>query len=91
MLEALSGLYALPAIAISKLYVPSSYLVCQVLTFWQELLGDLPIGNTNTVVGCYKLLASLRCLAGWVMTTFKEWLELKVLQPNAVSRFAKGS
>ena len=42
------------------------------------------------MVGCYKLLASLRCLAEWVMTTFKEWLELKVLQPNAVSRQCEG-
>jgi hypothetical protein len=62
----------------------STYLVCQVLTFWQELLGELLIGDTNSVEGCYKLLAALRCLAGWVTTTFKEWLELKVLQPNAV-------
>ena len=64
--------------------------VGQVLTFWQELLGDLAIGNTKTVVGCYKLLTSLRCLAGWVITTFKEWLELKVIQPHAVSDKAEG-
>src|SRR5256714_1256974 len=62
----------------------STYLICQVLTFWQELLGELLIGDTNSVVGCYKLLAALRCLAGWVTTTFKEWLELEVLQPNSV-------
>ena len=45
----------------------------------QELLGKLLIGDTDTIVGCYKLLATLRCLCGWVTTTFKDWLELKVL------------
>lgn len=58
--------------------------------FWQAVLGDLSIGNTKNVAGCYKLLASLRCLAGWVATTFKEWLELNVLQPNTVPHNAKG-
>jgi len=51
---------------------------------WQELLGELLIGDTKSVVGCYKLLAALRCLAEWVTTTFREWLEVNVLQPNAV-------
>jgi hypothetical protein len=54
-------------------------LACQLLTFQQELLGKLLIGDTATAVGCYKLLATLRCLCGWVTTTFKEWFELKVL------------
>jgi hypothetical protein len=54
-------------------------LTCWFLTFQQELLGKLFIGDTDTIVGCYKLLAALRCLCGWVTTTFKDWLELKVL------------
>lgn len=49
---------------------------------WQELLGKLNIGDTDNVVGCYKLLASLRCLCEWVTTTFKDWLELNVIRPN---------
>src|SRR2546429_5749365 len=55
---------------------------CQGLTFWQELLRELLIGDTKSVVGCYKLLAALRYLAEWVTTTFKDRLELKVLRPT---------
>jgi hypothetical protein len=58
------------------------FLICltgQFLTFQQELLGKLLIGDTDTIVGCYKLLATLRYLCGWITTTFKDWFELKVL------------
>jgi hypothetical protein len=54
-------------------------LACQLLTFQQELLGKLFVGDTDTIVGCYKLLVTLRCLCGWVTTTFKDWFKLKVL------------
>lgn len=49
---------------------------------WQELIGKLNIGDTDDVVGCYKLLASLRCLCEWVTTTFKDWLEHNVIRSN---------
>src|SRR5436190_2330776 len=83
MSPALNGFCSLPAIALEKLYgYFLIYLACQLLTFQENLLGRLLIGDTETILGCYKLLATLRCLCGWVTTTFKDWLELKVLGPS---------
>jgi len=81
MSPAISGFCSLPVIALNVLYVPFQS-ICVLLArshILQELIGKLLIGDTTSVLGCYKLLAALRCLCGWVTTTFKDWLELNVL------------
>jgi hypothetical protein len=70
--------------ALDVLYVPSQLILfVRFSHFGRNCLGNFPL-EIRTLAGCHKLLAALRCLAGWVTTTFKEWLELKVLHPNAV-------
>lgn len=39
-----------------------------------KLLDFGVIGNTSTLVGCYKMVAQLRCFAEWSTTTFQEWI-----------------
>ena len=50
---------------LKELSFPSHmYLAHQVLTLSQELIGKPLIGDTTSVLGCYKLLATLRSLCG---------------------------
>ncbi|KAH7110430.1 hypothetical protein B0J13DRAFT_462430 [Dactylonectria estremocensis] len=39
-----------------------------------DVLETITIGDTDTLLGCYKVVAALRELAMWSETTFKSWL-----------------
>lgn len=39
-----------------------------------EIVRIGPIGNTTSIMSCYKLLAMLRWLTVWVNETFREWM-----------------
>lgn len=42
----------------------------------QHIIGpSIHIGNTYTVMGAYRLLASLRRLATWMEQDYRPWLE----------------
>ena len=63
---------------------PSTLAVFATYLLLQEIIGDLHLGDTRSLLGCYKLLAGLRCLCGWVTTKFKDWFEGNVLQASSV-------
>ena len=38
------------------------------------MVGEtLRIGDTSTILGMYRLLAGLRCIASWVHIHFRNW------------------
>ncbi|KAK7398607.1 hypothetical protein QQX98_012016 [Neonectria punicea] len=43
------------------------------------VLETITIGDTDTLIGCYKVVAALRDLAAWSETTFRTWLMKEVL------------
>ena len=44
------------------------------------------MGDTNSVIGAYKILYILRRLADWMETTFTDWVKETLLQmPNELS------
>ncbi|KAL6717750.1 hypothetical protein ACLMJK_003835 [Lecanora helva] len=44
-----------------------------------DLIRELPIGDTGTVVGVYQLIAAIRRLAQWVYSDYRPWFERHVL------------
>ncbi|KAH7175211.1 hypothetical protein EDB81DRAFT_895617 [Dactylonectria macrodidyma] len=44
-----------------------------------DVLETLTIGDTDTLLGCYKIVAALWELAAWSETTFRAWLMKEVL------------
>ncbi|KAJ4218836.1 hypothetical protein NW757_014569 [Fusarium falciforme] len=40
-----------------------------------EILEEMDIGDTRSLVGIYQLTAVLRELASWISTTYREWIE----------------
>ncbi|RMJ01628.1 hypothetical protein BHE90_015342 [Fusarium euwallaceae] len=44
-----------------------------------DLIPTRTIGSTDTLVGCYKLVAFLRHLGAWVQTVYRDWLLENVL------------
>ncbi|KAJ9634659.1 hypothetical protein H2199_008944 [Coniosporium tulheliwenetii] len=44
-----------------------------------EVMGELRVGDTASLHGLYKLLSTLRLLAEWSNSTFREWIESEVL------------
>lgn len=53
---------------------------CHVLTIEQKLVGKLILGDTSSLLGCYKLLAIFRRLCTWAVTIFKPWVKDEVLE-----------
>lgn len=45
----------------------------------QELLETITIGDTKTLLGCFKVVAALRELASWSEGAFRDWLLENVL------------
>ncbi|EEU35521.1 uncharacterized protein NECHADRAFT_9732, partial [Fusarium vanettenii 77-13-4] len=39
-----------------------------------DIFNGIVIGDTATILGCYKVVAALRELATWSETTFRTWL-----------------
>jgi hypothetical protein len=39
----------------------------------QVLYGDIPMGDTRTHLGVYKIVACLRHLCHWAKTDYKKW------------------
>lgn len=55
----------------------------------QRLYGKFDMGETRSLTGVYKLLASLRRLAAWVELEFKDWFSrLTVSSPSSGSWLA---
>lgn len=52
---------------------------CHVLTIVQDILGKLALGDTSSLLGCYKLLAIFRRLCTWAVTIFKSWVKDELL------------
>ncbi|KAK7428346.1 hypothetical protein QQZ08_005103 [Neonectria magnoliae] len=46
-----------------------------------DVLETITIGDTDTLLGCYRVVAALRELAAWSETTFRTWLMKEVLLP----------
>lgn len=46
---------------------------------FQVLMETITIGDTKTLIGCYKVVAALRELASWSETVFRTWLLDNVL------------
>lgn len=44
-----------------------------------EVLQVCVIGETTSVVSCYKLVAAVRWLAAWATTIFWKWMEKNAL------------
>ncbi|RMJ04980.1 hypothetical protein CDV36_014357 [Fusarium kuroshium] len=44
-----------------------------------DIFNGIVIGDTTTMIGCYKVVAALRELATWSETTFRTWLLDEVL------------
>ena len=38
-----------------------------------EIIGDMSIGDTKSIIGLYTILAVLRELADWIRATFEPW------------------
>ncbi|KIX09016.1 uncharacterized protein Z518_00094 [Rhinocladiella mackenziei CBS 650.93] len=72
-------------IALPLLYVQGnqwfSLFACDTLD-GTEMLTRLLVGNTNTVLGCYKVMTAIRILSEWGTTSFKQWFESSVLQES---------
>ncbi|KAJ6782947.1 hypothetical protein PWT90_08938 [Aphanocladium album] len=39
-----------------------------------EILGDVPIGETSTLLGLYTIIAVLHEVADWIQSSFREWI-----------------
>ncbi|KAH6983682.1 hypothetical protein BKA56DRAFT_483122, partial [Ilyonectria sp. MPI-CAGE-AT-0026] len=39
-----------------------------------EVVGEMSVGDTNTLIGLYTIVAVVRELANWVDSTFREWV-----------------
>jgi hypothetical protein len=48
----------------------------------QEIIDGVTIGNTESILGCYKILAALRHLCSWAAVTFRPWFIDNVLTPE---------
>jgi hypothetical protein len=44
-----------------------------------EIVGEIAVGNTQTIVGLYKLLATMRSLLDWSTNVFRPWLMKEIL------------
>ncbi|KAL1639134.1 hypothetical protein SLS58_008221 [Diplodia intermedia] len=58
---------------------PDGSLFVVLIGLSQRLYGKLDMGETRSLPGLYKLLASLRRLAAWVEHDFKDWFVAGVL------------
>ncbi|RMZ68354.1 methyltransferase type 11 [Pyrenophora seminiperda CCB06] len=47
-----------------------------------EIIDAVDFGNTGDIIGCYKILAALRLLCGWVEDIFLGWFSDRVLKPE---------
>ncbi|KIX05161.1 uncharacterized protein Z518_06033 [Rhinocladiella mackenziei CBS 650.93] len=47
-----------------------------------EILARFLVGNTSTVLGCYKVMTAIRILSEWGTTSFKQWFGSAVLRPG---------
>jgi len=48
----------------------------------QEIFDCVTIGNTESILGCYKILTALRHLYNWAATIFQPWFVNNVLTPE---------
>jgi hypothetical protein len=39
-----------------------------------EVVGEMSVGDTNTLIGLYTIVAVVRELANWVDSTFRNWI-----------------
>ncbi len=44
-----------------------------------EMLADLPLGDTRTLSGVYRVIAAIRRLAKWIDEQYRPWFEKEVL------------
>lgn len=49
----------------------------------QNILGVVPLGCTNTITGCYQILAALRCVGQWMCDVYRPWFLENILQDEA--------
>ncbi|VUC37177.1 unnamed protein product [Clonostachys rosea] len=50
-----------------------------------DLIETISVGNTNSILGCYKVLAMLRHLAEWAKSTLYPWMEKHILLDGNVA------
>ncbi|CAH0019262.1 unnamed protein product [Clonostachys rhizophaga] len=49
-----------------------------------DLIETILVGNTNSILGCYKVLAMLRHLAEWTKSTLYPWMEKHILLDDII-------